>query len=66
MELEGWAYLLKYDSNYGVWKTEVLVEEHQKRDALTDDDPLLGYVIVGNRRIAILAQRDPQNFLGRG
>ncbi len=59
MELEGWAYLLKYDSNYGVWKVEIHVEEHQKKDAVTDEDPLLGYLIVGDRRIAMLAQRDP-------
>jgi glyceraldehyde 3-phosphate dehydrogenase len=59
MDIEGWAYLLKYDSNYGVWPVGISTEEHQKKDAVTDQDPLLGYVHVGNRRIAFLAQKDP-------
>lgn len=59
MDLEGWAYLLKYDSNYGVWSAEIGIEQHQKKDAVSDADPLLGYLIIGGRRIAVFAQRDP-------
>lgn len=62
MDVSGWAYLLKYDSNYGVWPVEIGVEEHQKKDQVTDEDPLLGYLLVGGRRIAVFAQRDPSKL----
>ena len=28
MDIAGWAHLLKYDSNYGVWKHDIEVSEH--------------------------------------
>ena len=59
MDIEGWAHLLRYDSNYGVWPHEVRVESHQTAKEVTDEDPLLGYLLIGNKKIAILAQRDP-------
>ncbi|HKY74350.1 MAG TPA: type I glyceraldehyde-3-phosphate dehydrogenase [Patescibacteria group bacterium] len=62
MDVSGWAYLLRYDSNYGVWPVEIATEEHQKKDQVTDEDPLLGYLLVGGRRVAILAQRDPSKL----
>lgn len=62
MDLEGWAYLLKYDSNYGVWSVEIGTELHQKKDQITDTDPLLGYLIVGGKRIAVFAQKDPSKL----
>lgn len=62
MDLEGWAYLLRHDSNYGVWSVEVGTEPHQKREEITDADPLLGYLNVGGKRIAIFAQKDPSKL----
>jgi glyceraldehyde 3-phosphate dehydrogenase len=59
MELEGWAHLLKYDSNYGVWDKEITIEKHQEVKNVTDEDPLLGYIIVGSMKVSVLAQRDP-------
>lgn len=59
MELEGWAHLLKYDSNYGVWDKTIALEPHQKAKDVTDEDPLLGYFVIGHVKIAVLAQRDP-------
>lgn len=59
MELEGWAHLLKYDSNYGVWPNTITLEPHQKKTGVTDEDPLLGHMVIGNVRVAVLAQRDP-------
>lgn len=59
IDLEGWAHLLRYDSNYGVWGQEIHVESHQKAKEVTDEDPLLGYLIIGTKKIAVLAQRDP-------
>lgn len=59
MEVEGWAHLLRYDSNYGVWKQRIEVEKHQAAKEATDEDPLLGYLKIGDKKIAVLAQRDP-------
>lgn len=59
MEIGDWAHLLKYDSNYGVWHEEVKVEKLKEVKELSEGDSLLGYFIVGERRIAITAQRDP-------
>ncbi len=59
MELEGWAHLLKYDSSYGPFHQPASLEVHQTKDKVTDEDPLLGYLTVGQHRVAVLAQRDP-------
>lgn len=59
MDIAGWAHLLKYDSNYGVWQEEIKVEEHQKAKAVTDQDPFLGALWIGGKRVWVLAQRDP-------
>lgn len=59
MDLEGWAHLLKYDSNYGVWNVDMRTESHQSAKQTTDEDPLLGYLVFGPVKVAVLAQRDP-------
>ena len=40
------AHLLKYDSNYGIYKEEVSYDEE--------------YIIINNKKIKIFAQRDPE------
>lgn len=59
MEIEDWAHLLKYDSNYGVWHEEIKVERLKSTKDVTDQDPVLGYLVIGDRKIVISAQRDP-------
>lgn len=59
MDLASWAHLLKYDSNYGVWDKEITVQEHQKAKAATDQDPVIGTLVIGDKHIQFLAQRDP-------
>ncbi len=59
MDIASWAHLLKYDSNYGVWPVEITVQEHQKAKAATDEDPVIGTLIVGDKHVQFLAQRDP-------
>ena len=59
MEIEDWAHLLKYDSNYGIWEIEVAVEPERKTSEVTDEEPRLGWFMVGGKKIAVLAQRDP-------
>ncbi len=59
MDIAGWAHLLKYDSNYGVWNHEIHVQEHQKAKDATDADPLLGTLTIEGISVQVLAQRDP-------
>ncbi len=59
----GWAHLLKYDTAYGTLPYPVSSEEVQTPDKVTDDNPLLGFIIITHPekeiKIPVLAQRDP-------
>ena len=59
MEIDQWAHLLKYDTNYGVFDQEVKVEKIKSKKEVTDEDPLLGYLTIGDHKIKVTAQRDP-------
>lgn len=59
MEIDDWAHLLKYDSNYGVWDEPIKVQKVKETKEVTDDDSLLGYLHLGDYSIAVTAQRDP-------
>jgi len=59
MEIEAWAHLLKYDTTYGVFNQEIKVEKIKTKKEVTDEDPLLGYLTIGNHKIKLTAQRDP-------
>ena len=43
MSIDGWAYLVNYDSMYGKFGIPIDSEEVKTPDTLTDEDPLLGY-----------------------
>ncbi len=54
-DLEGWAYLLKYDSVYGKLKDEITTEKG--RDSKQD---LLGKLVINKRRkTLVFSQKDP-------
>jgi glyceraldehyde 3-phosphate dehydrogenase len=59
MEIEDWAYLIKYDSNYGTFKEEVGVERLQKAKEATPENAVIGYLHIGGRKIAVTVGRDP-------
>lgn len=59
MDIDGWAHLLKYDSNYGTLETEIKAEKIQDAKAATAENPLIGYLHIGGHKIAVTAQRDP-------
>lgn len=60
MDIEGVAHLLKYDTVYGRFPADIDVEVHQGIDTVTNEDQLLGYLILDkNLKIPVLAQRDP-------
>lgn len=61
MNAKGWAYLVNYDSSYRKFDLEILAEEVKDPKEATDEDPLIGYLIVKGKdiKIPLLAQRDP-------
>lgn len=59
MDVDGWAHLLKYDSNYGVLKEEIGIEKTQDAKDATPENPVIGYLHIGGQRITVTAGRDP-------
>ncbi len=60
MDIEGWAHLLKYDTTYGRFDGEIAYEKYQSSKEATDEDPLIGHLILGTtHKIPVFAQRDP-------
>ncbi|HEX6977254.1 MAG TPA: type I glyceraldehyde-3-phosphate dehydrogenase [Patescibacteria group bacterium] len=59
MPTSGWAHLLNYDTTYRKFEKEVTFEELKKPDEVTDEDPQIGNLIIENKKIPVLAQKDP-------
>jgi len=55
-DLQGWAHLLKYDSNYGVLNNfEISVREEESQE----NNSKLGILIINGKEIPVFSQRDP-------
>jgi len=61
MDVDGWAHLVNYDTMYRKFEKEILFEKTKGTKEATDEDPLIGYLIVkgGDVKVPVLAQRDP-------
>jgi glyceraldehyde 3-phosphate dehydrogenase len=61
MPVSGWAHLVNYDTMYRKFEYEVKAQETKKPDMVTDEDPLIGNLLVSERNVnvPILAQKDP-------
>lgn len=59
MDLEAWVHLLKYDSNYGIFATPITFQKERTTKEVTDENPVLGKILIGDREIIVTAQRDP-------
>lgn len=63
LNVAGWAHLLRYDTAYGILPYPISSEETQDPKAVTDANPLIGYIIIEHPqktlKIPVLAQRDP-------
>lgn len=59
MPISGWMHLLKYDTAYGSLKEKLEIEEIKKPEEISDDDSLIGFFLVKDKKIPALAQRDP-------
>ncbi len=62
LPVSGWAYLAQYDTAYRGLDVRIGVEELQTPDKASDANPLLGYLIVNDKKIPVLAQRDPMKL----
>ncbi len=61
MDSAGWAHLTNYDTTYRKFEYQVVSEELKKPEMATDEDPLIGNLMISekNIKIPILAQKDP-------
>lgn len=63
MNVAGWAYLLQYDTAYGILPYTISSEEVQDPKEASDEKPLIGYITIEHPkkalRIPVLAQCDP-------
>jgi len=58
-DLQGWAHLLKYDSNYGVLEGHTIeVREEPKSDNPDEKNPRLGSIFIDGKEIHVYSQKD--------
>jgi len=62
MNVEGWAHLVNYDTMYRKFETKVNSERVKDSKEATDEDPLIGYLKFDDKKIPVLAQRDPEKL----
>lgn len=62
MTAEGWMNLIKYDTTYKQFPLEMSAENLKDPKEATDEDPLIGYIIVEGNKIPVLAQRSPEKI----
>lgn len=56
-DIKGWMYLLKYDTSYGpIYSMDVSYQEAEATPLIKD---LIGYLLVDNKKIPVLSQKDP-------
>ena len=59
MEIDGWANLVKYDTNYGQINAQVRWEKVRGVKETTSEDCVIGYLFLDDHKITVTAQRDP-------
>ncbi|HTK03237.1 MAG TPA: type I glyceraldehyde-3-phosphate dehydrogenase [Alphaproteobacteria bacterium] len=61
MPASGWAHLTNYDTMYREFQYKVQSTEYKDAKDITDDDPLLGELLISekNIKVPVLAQKDP-------
>ena len=63
-DLEGWMYLLKFDTNYGTLKNHTfsVIKPEEKPLPFQSKSKFLGYLVVDSHEIPIFSDRDPLNL----
>jgi glyceraldehyde-3-phosphate dehydrogenase type I len=64
MEVEGWCHLVNQDTTYRKFEIEVESEKVKNAKEATDEDPLIGYLVVKSMgiKVPVLAQKDPEKL----
>ncbi len=62
MEVEGWAHLINYDTTYRKYEIPVGSERINSPKEVDDNNPLIGYLLVEDIKIPVLAQKDPEKI----
>ena len=64
MDVAGWCHLLNQDTTYRRFEIEVKAEKVKSPKEATDEDPLIGYLVVDSMglKIPVLAQKDPEKL----
>lgn len=59
MNIADWVHLLKHDTVYGSFAQKISVKETQTIKEVSDENPELGLLKIGEHKIIITAQKDP-------
>lgn len=62
MNIEGWGYLVKYDTAYGRFPKEISWKEIRPAKEATDQNPEIGKIVVEDKEYPVLAQRNPEKL----
>lgn len=64
MEVDGWCHLVNQDTTYRKFEIECKSVRVKECKLATDEDPLIGYLIVDSMglKIPVLAQKDPEKL----
>lgn len=62
MNVDGWAHLANYDTMYRKFEKEVKFEKTKESKEVSDEDPMIGSLIVGGIKIPVSAQREPSKI----
>lgn len=62
MEIEDWVHLLRFDSNYGFFDQPITIARQQTTKEVSDENPVLGTLQIGDHTIVVTAQRDPKKI----
>lgn len=62
MPTSSWAHLTNYDTTYRKFEKEIKAEELKDPKDVSDEDPLIGNLIVSSMKIPVLAQKDPEKI----
>lgn len=59
-DIQGWMYLLKYDTSYGPLQHTIEIKKPEDRQLdFSTEAPLIGYLVVDGHDIPVFSERDP-------
>ena len=59
MNIADWVHLIKHDTVYGSFTEKISFKETQKASDVSDENPEIGFLKVGEHKITVTAQKDP-------